>query len=104
MPKFAHIRLHNTDGTVDCRGGITVAFEEVTGGTPNQFKYALAFCHSHDNYNKRTGRAKASGRLNSQHHIRLATANNTNELLTHILEHIPLRCSTNRTPGLFHVL
>jgi hypothetical protein len=59
---FAHFRRVNPDDTINCRGGMTVAFIEEDG----YFKYAMAHCHEKDNYNKSQGRAKASGRLNSQ--------------------------------------
>ena len=90
MPKFAHIRLNNPDGSIACRGGITVAYTE-DPRPDNGYLYALAFCHEHDNYNKKIGRAKAGGRMKSPAHMQWCSARNTGELISHILEHIPVR-------------
>lgn len=62
-PYFIHIRPANFQ--TNPKGGITIAI----GGSPEHgFCYAKAQCHSKDNYNKATGRAKAAGRLNSVKH------------------------------------
>ncbi len=63
MCKFLHIRKYNEDGTIAGRGGVTVAYNQL--GT-DSFVYAVAQCHSNDNFNKHTGRAKAAGRLKSK--------------------------------------
>jgi hypothetical protein len=60
---FLHIRNLDKRGTIDCRGGATVAFRETTPGT---IQYATAFCSPQDNFNKAYGRSKAAGRLNSE--------------------------------------
>ncbi len=63
--KFIHLRAIEvgTGGLrVSCRGGLTVAFTpEPEGG----YRIATAQCHERDNFNRKTGRIKAAGRLNS---------------------------------------
>lgn len=63
MCKFIHIRKHNEDGTIAGRGGVTVAYNKLIG---DSFVYAIAMCHSNDNFCKHIGRAKAAGRLKSK--------------------------------------
>lgn len=58
MIKFIHMRMHNDKGSIEAKGGITVAFNI----EDNKVFYALAKCHD-DNYNKAYGRAKAGGRI-----------------------------------------
>lgn len=60
-PYFIHIRPHDVD--TNPKGGVTVAIE---GDEDKGYAFAVAQCHSKDNYNKRVGRAKAAGRLLSQ--------------------------------------
>jgi hypothetical protein len=67
--KFIHYRFVdgenkdiNGNETVSCRGGATVAYKRVEGG---DFIVAKALCHTRDNFNRHTGRAKAGGRLKS---------------------------------------
>ena len=92
MPKFAHLRVRTSDGyaneRIECRGGITVAYEPAEQGG---FKYALAICHEHDNYNKKTGRAKSAGRLKSKNHVQWASSSTLAELVQHIIGHVPAR-------------
>lgn len=63
---FIHQRHVSKDGTISNRGGVTIAFRETQDG----IEYAYAFCSFLDNFNKATGRVKASGRLNSQKYLR----------------------------------
>ena len=60
--KFLHYRLFGDDGIV-ARGGITVAYCE---DAPGQLRVAKARCHTLDNFVKKQGRIKASGRLQSE--------------------------------------
>lgn len=68
MVKFMHLR--HTDGKQheDGRlhpvnhGGMTVAYTEEEDG---RIVYAVAFCGKKDNFNYKTGRVKAAGRLKS---------------------------------------
>lgn len=60
--EFAHVRMRNPDGNVTNHRGSTFAFKEVGDG---QIVYAAAHCGPNDNFNKKLGRAKAAGRLNS---------------------------------------
>lgn len=62
---FIHLRTKNNfDNTTSCKGGVTIAFEYYTN-TKVVVKAAIARCHENDNYNKRLGRIKSRGRLNS---------------------------------------
>lgn len=59
--KFVHCRNINKDGTINPNGGLTIAYN-----INSEFKvvgWAAAKCHTNDNYNKKLGRMKASGRL-----------------------------------------
>lgn len=66
--KFLHYRHVGEDGVVNSRGGITVAYVAAEEGATS----AIAKCGPRDNYNRKYGRAKAEGRLNSprfaEHH------------------------------------
>lgn len=59
---FLHLRNLDNKGSIDSRGGATVAFREIQ---PGVIQYAAAYCSPQDNFNKAYGRTKASGRLNS---------------------------------------
>ena len=59
---YIHVRNRNHDGTIDNRGGTTVAFREVP---EVGIEYAYAFCSPKDNFSRYLGRVKAEGRLNS---------------------------------------
>ncbi len=48
------------------KGGVTIAAE--IDDQDNVIAYAVAKCGPHDNFNRRTGRVKATGRLNSQNY------------------------------------
>lgn len=63
--QYLHLRDRNQDGSVEPRGGITYAFQEYDEG---HILFAVAYCSTKDNFNKRYGRAKASGRLNSKNY------------------------------------
>lgn len=58
---FMHIRNVDRMGNVSNSGGTTVAYRINDGAV----EYAQAWCSPTDNYNKAYGRAKATGRLNS---------------------------------------
>ena len=62
MCKFIHFRntIDGRDGTIDTKGGMTVAFEEAEEG---HIMFAVAHCSPRDNYCRKTGRAIAQGRL-----------------------------------------
>lgn len=63
MPKFVHIRNYMEDGSVSSKGGYTIAYDPLTN---DSFAFAVAKCHEKDNFNKKTGRNKAAGRLKSK--------------------------------------
>lgn len=65
--KFYHLRYFDQYG-ISPRGGITYAFMEVE---PNVIVYATAKCNFVDNYNKKYGRTKAAGRLQSEFYCNL---------------------------------
>lgn len=72
--KFIHLRAIEvgTGGLrVSCRGGLTVAFTpEPEGG----YRIATAQCHAKDNFNRKVGRIKAAGRLNSDRQSKVIKA------------------------------
>jgi hypothetical protein len=64
--RFLHIRnLHNEnngdDSYISCKGGTTVAYEV----DDDTIRFAVAKCSIRDNYCRKTGRAIATGRLNT---------------------------------------
>lgn len=70
--KYHHVRYFTEEAqqapdksllthVIACKGGMTIAY--VIDGT--DIFYATATCHENDNFNKRIGRAKAAGRLQS---------------------------------------
>lgn len=62
--RFSHLRSFYVNGSIDSRGGLTVAYVQDTDqdGGP-LVRAAIAFCHSNDNYSKHLGRVKAFGHL-----------------------------------------
>lgn len=74
MINYMHFRQMK-DGTVNSRGGATVAYKVDKNGVVTDF--AVAYCSKNDNYCRRTGRNLASGRLQykglSQHPNPMAT-------------------------------
>ena len=79
MTHFAHRRFLNEDGSIDPRGGITIAYKQYK----DSIQYAIARCHERDNFNKQQGRIKAAGRLNSD-----KSRHNTTESLQAFKERI----------------
>lgn len=88
MIKIAHIRLKKPDETINSNGGVTVAFEKIHES--GIYKYAMAFCHPHDNFNKKLGRAKAIGRMKSKHFIQMDGAKTDSELIANIITELDL--------------
>jgi len=61
---FFHLRMLTEDGcNISPMGGVTAAFRYNDVG--NEITYALSVCSEKDNFEKRVGRIKAEGRLNS---------------------------------------
>lgn len=60
---YRHIRATEENGTLCPHSGFTIAAE--FSGKDQIMAYAVAWCHSKDNYNKHVGRMKAGGRLKS---------------------------------------
>lgn len=61
-PKFMYFRFRNPEGEFIARGGLVLAYNEVT---EKHIVYAASSCHMNDNFNRITGRKKAAGRLQS---------------------------------------
>lgn len=59
--RFIHCRNLNEDGSINPKGGMTVAYNINKEGLV--VGWAAASCHIRDTYNKLIGRMKASGRL-----------------------------------------
>lgn len=87
MIKIAHIRLRKIDNTINSNGGVTVAYERLSDGI---YKYALAFCHPHDNFSKKLGRMKAIGRLNSKRFLHMDTARSDANLIANIISDLSM--------------
>lgn len=62
--KIAHIRYPAEDGSIDNRGGITIAAQ--VNENHQVIKYAVAKCNRIDNFVKRSGWNKAVGRVMSK--------------------------------------
>jgi len=59
--KHAHRRyIDPMLGTISGKGGATIAYEVQKDGS---VIYAVARCHTNDNFNKAQGRVKSAGRL-----------------------------------------
>ena len=58
-------RRYIKDNVIHNRGGSTVAFRELGNGF---IEYATSYCSPKDNFNKKFGRIKATGRLSSNIH------------------------------------
>lgn len=74
--KFKHFRFeeidpNNKDTVIIPQGGVTLAYSEEKNLEDEEglskFIYAMAWCHHTDNYNKKIGRAIATGRLVGRH-------------------------------------
>jgi len=71
---FFHMREHYPDGDnlkLSNMGGVTVAFKYYPETNNNNafISWAASFCSPIDNFNKRLGRVKAEGRLQSPKHM-----------------------------------
>lgn len=69
---FRYVIAHPKTGEaiVSSRGGATVAYNVDDAG--KVYSFAMAKCHTKDNFRKSVGRAKAGGRLQSarqSHHV-----------------------------------
>lgn len=71
--QFKHLRFADTEtGKIQANGGYTLAYrcqqlpDEIPGTVRIEVSYAFAECNLLDNFNKKTGRSIAAGRLNGQ--------------------------------------
>jgi hypothetical protein len=76
--KFAHFRNFEFDGAVSNLGGVTMAYTQIGDC---KFKVAYSWCSPNDNFNKKVGRIKAMGRLNSDRYSCVYNYYNEKELL-----------------------
>lgn len=65
--RYFHIREEHVNGELKATGGVTVVTDsnitqQAIVGDSITLNIGIAFCHSDDNYNKKTGRAVANGR------------------------------------------
>lgn len=82
MSKVFYIhRRFAKDGGIDNLGGNTIAYRVNDSG---YVEFGIAFCSPHDNYNKKFGRNKAAGRLNSDKY-RHVTDLNREQFLQEVL-------------------
>ena len=62
--KFRHYRNINISGSINSRGGATLAFtDDAKVSGEKFFAGSIAYCNVKDNYNKAYGRAKSHGLL-----------------------------------------
>lgn len=62
--KYVHLRCFQLEGTIEPKGGITIAYEFMLDNGPTSVvRYSFAICSPKDHYNKKIGRAVAAGRL-----------------------------------------
>lgn len=59
--KLRHLRIRDANGVVSNRGGATVA--AIVDENGKVLRFAVAFCHSKDNFNRLVGKVKATNRL-----------------------------------------
>lgn len=64
--KFIHCRNFQSDGSINPRGGLCIAY--ATNDENKVVGYAAARFHPNDNYVKAVARAKAAGRMKSAHY------------------------------------
>ena len=63
--KLSHIRTKDKNGNINSKGGITIS--GMVDENNQVIRFATAFCHSRDNYNRKTGKIKATSRMHSGH-------------------------------------
>jgi hypothetical protein len=59
--KLRHIRAKDRDGNILSKGGATIS--AMVDENDIVVEFAVAYCHSRDNFNRRTGKVKANGRM-----------------------------------------
>lgn len=62
--KLRHLRYVDSNGNISNLGGITVS--ALVDDNFNVIQYGVAKCHAYDNFSKRFGRIKATGRMRSK--------------------------------------
>lgn len=67
-------------GDMSSRAGATVAY--YLDKHFNTYVYAIAFCHPRDRFDKKLGRIKSSGKLQSKNHRVLTETNDPKEFVT----------------------
>lgn len=87
--KFLHFRKFNEDGSIDPRGGSTVAYINtgVTNATGDEvIRYATAFCSKNDNFVKSRGRELAKLRALDEERGVLGRYNSEKEFVAVLTE------------------
>lgn len=59
--KLRHLRIRDANGVVSNRGGATVA--GIVDENGKLLRFAVAYCHNKDNFNRLVGKVKATNRL-----------------------------------------
>jgi hypothetical protein len=62
--RLCHIRTKDKNGNINSKGGIT--FSGIVDDQNKVIRFATAYCHSKDNYNRKTGKVKATSRMQSE--------------------------------------
>jgi hypothetical protein len=64
--KLRHIRVKDKDGNILSKGGATIS--GLVDENNKVVKHAVAWCHQRDNFNRHTGKVKATNRMYSENH------------------------------------
>ncbi len=83
--KFCHVRNFDAEGNVSPKGGTTIAYINAGHGI---YRFAVAKCAPEDTYNKKYGRAKAGGKLQSPKHAQIVDKiKDVGDLVMFVLNH-----------------
>jgi len=65
--KLRHIRAKDKDGNILSKGGATIS--AIVDDNDKVAKFAVAWCHSRDNFSRHIGKVKATGMMNSDNAV-----------------------------------
>ncbi len=65
--KLRHIRAKDRSGAILSKGGATIS--AVVDENDKVVKFAIAWCHSRDNFSRHVGRVKSTGMMNSENAV-----------------------------------
>lgn len=65
--KLRHIRAKDRSGAILSKGGATIS--AMVDENDKVVKFAIAWCHSRDNFSRHVGRVKSTGMMNSDNAV-----------------------------------